>query len=120
MFIFDFTLGNVHTTNKPLHTEFRCRLLGTSLSHLHKYLSMVQSFLSDSTSGFSNCFTDVMWIFRRAYLEIMFHRVSDVTKSLKGFRTAAISVYKKTNAFKTTCFHYRRSTKCTSILFSFL
>ena len=111
-------MGRQH--DKLLHTKFRCRLLGTLLSRLHELRSIVQIFLSDSTSDFSICFTDVMWIFRMAYLEITFHRLRDVNKSLKGFRTGEISVRNKTNAFKTTCFHYRRSTKCTSFLFSFL
>jgi hypothetical protein len=56
--------------------------------------------LSFTTSDLSNRFTDEMWLSRLAYMADIFCRLSELNKSLQGFRTTPFSVHDKTKAFR--------------------
>jgi hypothetical protein len=87
-------MGSEH--DELLHTEVRWLSRENVLSRLFELGSEVQIFLSDTTSDLSNRVTDEMWLSRLAYLADIFCRLSELNKSLQGFRTTPFSVHDKT------------------------
>jgi hypothetical protein len=101
--------------DKLLHTEARWLSRGNVLGRLFGLRSEVQIFLSDTTSDLSNSFIEEMWLSRLAYLADIFCRLSELNKSLQGFRTSPFSVHdKKKLSEKRTWFHYQRRREWTS------